>query len=370
MEVVWTHLNNARRASVLRTVVAIWALISCLSHGALGLSHLSRAEMQAVLNLAKSISHLQPKLSESKSVEYALGIYQAARKYSLEPGLLVAITHQETSFREDLPEGAAGEIGICQIRKAWVENKKFRDEFPTASVRDLGNPAKSFQFAAWILADLKESTRKGDPAPWWTYYNARKLRNRFKYYALVDKKLHRIKKLGPFMPAERALATAAAERPAEKPMLAAAALPAELLGPRIEIRKEEPKKVEKAEPVTTKPQAQKLPASDGTKTESARSEVSMTHESVGSVPPSGAPAIAMAEREPAVIEESSEGAQLEGSWIFQAVKALKVKNAKKWKTLSPQAPVERIGEQEKAAPSRVHSPSLLRAAVELGVRVQ
>lgn len=353
MEVDWMHKTVRRGAVALRATGALFALLALVAQPASGLSHLSRAEMQAVLNLAKSISHLQPRLSESKSVEYALGIYQAARKYDLDPGLLVAITHQETSFREDLPEGAAGEIGICQIRKQWLENAKFREAFPKATIRDLKNPIKSFQFAAWILADLKESAKKGDPAPWWTYYNARKLRNRFKYYALVDKKLHRIKKLGPFLPAERAVA-AVEEKPV-KPMLAAATPPVDVLPEKSEKARVEPepmaaKPVEKMDKPTPTPQ-----------------HVAGIHEPAGSVPPPSSPAIALAEREPAVIEELEGAASLEQSWIFQAVKALQKKNAKKWQELAPPPP-ERVG--ERAVPSRVHSPSLLRAAVELGVRVQ
>lgn len=65
--------------------------------------------MQDVVKIARAISVVQPTLDDGKYLEYALGIYRASKKYNVEPSVLISITKQETSFREDLPEGAAGD---------------------------------------------------------------------------------------------------------------------------------------------------------------------------------------------------------------------------------------------------------------------
>ncbi|MCB0405126.1 MAG: transglycosylase SLT domain-containing protein [Bdellovibrionales bacterium] len=168
---------------------------------------LSKRELHDVMTLGRAISDLQPRLGDEKSVQYALGIYKAAKHYRIDPRLLIAIAHQETSFRENLPEGAAGEIGLCQIRKNWLGNKEFVREFGKRSVRDLHNPEKNFLFAAWILRDLKEANSEKETVPWWTYYNARQLKNRVRYYMHVNRKLERISKYGPVRTAERAMAS-------------------------------------------------------------------------------------------------------------------------------------------------------------------
>jgi len=139
-------------------------------------------------NIQNAIKWVKPQLKEVKIERYAKAIQKAALKFSVDPLTLVVIAHQESSFRENLPEGPAGEIGMLQIRKSWIQNPQLRKKFKNAQVSDLKSPEKSFEIAAWILSDLKRS-RKYGKLPFWTFYNARKLSNRLQYYVRVKRHL-------------------------------------------------------------------------------------------------------------------------------------------------------------------------------------
>lgn len=154
---------------------------------------LSQQAMKDVVKIARAINVVQPRLDDGKYLEYALGIYRASMKYNIEPSVLIAITQQETGFREGLPEGAAGEQGICQILKSWLNNPKFKAEFKTATLKDFKKTSKSFMFAAWILLDLKKRITSGS-LPYWSFYNANKFHNRFKYFLYVNKYVAMLKK--------------------------------------------------------------------------------------------------------------------------------------------------------------------------------
>lgn len=155
-------------------------------------ARLTPQQMEDVVKIAKDIQSVRKGLSEAKYSHYALSIYRASKQYQLDPHLLISIASQETSFREDLPEGKAGELGICQIRKMWVKNPAFLREFPNATQQDLLNANKNFMYAAWILSDLRDSV-KNHTIPYWSYYNARKFVNRFKYYVAVNRYLSALK---------------------------------------------------------------------------------------------------------------------------------------------------------------------------------
>ena len=153
----------------------------------------SPAGMGKVLEIAHAIAAVQPRLPEPKYIEYAMGIYRAAKKYGVRPSLLIAITYQETSFREKLPEGRAGELGITQILKRWLNNPKFRAEFKNADHRTMRKPSKSFLYSAWILAELKQTVQP-DALPYWSYYNAVSFEPRLRYYSRVNRHLEKIKR--------------------------------------------------------------------------------------------------------------------------------------------------------------------------------
>lgn len=171
-------------------------LVLCCNLPILALD-LSPDEIGEVIKISKNIELAKPSLPDSKKLEYAVGIYKASREFGVSSNLLIAIAAQETSFREDLPEGRAGEFGIVQIRKNWMRNKHFRKYFKKAKTVDLMDPEKAFRYAAWILKDLKDNSPQG-AIPYWSYYNARKFQPRFRYYLSVNQKLAYLNKGIPF----------------------------------------------------------------------------------------------------------------------------------------------------------------------------
>lgn len=142
----------------------------------------------SVESIERAITWVKPSLESQKVVLYARAISKAAKRYRIDPLTLIAIAHQESSFRENLPVGKAGELGMLQIRRSWVQNPKFRKAFRNVKEQDLKNPVKAFTFAAWILNDLKRS-KLSEKLPYWTLYNARKFENRLKYYLRVKRHL-------------------------------------------------------------------------------------------------------------------------------------------------------------------------------------
>lgn len=159
--------------------------------------NLSSDEMDEVIKISKNIALAKPSLSDSKKLEYAVGIFKASKQFGILPNLLIAIAAQETSFREDLPEGKAGEFGIVQIRKIWVQNPKLKKFFRNIRIKDLKNPEKAFSYAAWILHDLKKNAPKSS-IPFWSFYNARGFEPRFKYFLSVNQKLSFLNRGIPF----------------------------------------------------------------------------------------------------------------------------------------------------------------------------
>lgn len=188
--------------SRLISLVLLWTVV-----GTGSVRDLSSAQMLEVVRLARLIAFSQPNLHSSKYFEYAYGILMASHTYQIDPVLMVAITLQETSFRENLPEGRAGEIGICQIRKNWLRNTLFIKEFGRIKVKDLRNPTKSFLFAAWILKDIKVIERPSRTLPFWSFYNSRTFENRLKYFLSVNRTLVRLRRIEPEL-GDRSLAHA------------------------------------------------------------------------------------------------------------------------------------------------------------------
>jgi len=175
---------------ILRSIGLLLLLSSTAHADVLGLTH---QEMRDVVKIARAISVVQPRLEDAKYITYGLGIYRASLRYNVEPSVLIAITQQETGFRENLPEGRAGELGICQVLKSWLKNPRFRKEFKNATEKDFMTAAKSFMFSAWILSDLKARTTKGS-LPYWSFYNANQFHNRFKYFLAVNRYVAALKK--------------------------------------------------------------------------------------------------------------------------------------------------------------------------------
>lgn len=171
--------------------------------GELDLTQQTMAEVRVV---SKAIKAVQPYLGDKKLTEYGLSIYRASQKYDIDASVLIAIAQQETAFRENLPEGRAGEHGITQIRKMWLKQAAFKKEFKNPTVADLRRPAKSFMMAAWILRDLKERLSAGRTLPFWSYYNANKFENRFKYFVAVNRNLATLHRFQQTLDAKKQLA--------------------------------------------------------------------------------------------------------------------------------------------------------------------
>lgn len=178
-----------------RIVLSLFSLL-LIPSTALSLD-LSPDEMGEIIKISKSVALAKPSLPDSKKLEYAVGVFKASKQFKIAPNLLIAIAAQETSFREDLPEGKAGEFGIVQIRKNWMLNAKLRKQFKTAKTKDLLNPEKAFLYAAWILKDLRDTAPKSS-IPFWSFYNARGFQPRFRYFLSVNQKLAYLNKGVPF----------------------------------------------------------------------------------------------------------------------------------------------------------------------------
>lgn len=174
-----------------RIVIVAIVFILSLSAGTADARPKRMISSEVSSEVARAIWWVKPRLSQQRVERYAKAITFASQKYSIDPLTLVAIAYQESSFREDLPTGKAGEIGLLQIRKIWLKNKKFRKVFKNATVADLKNPDRAFVFAAWILHELKKSRFK-EKLPYWTYYNSKKFRHRFTYYMRVKRHLSSI----------------------------------------------------------------------------------------------------------------------------------------------------------------------------------
>ncbi len=142
----------------------------------------------SVEQIERAILWVKPSMENKRISLYAKAISKASKQFRIDPVTLIAIAHQESSFRENLPMGKAGELGMLQIRRNWIKNPKFLKAFKKVREQDLKNPEKAFSYAAWILRDLRKSNRSGK-LPFWTYYNARKFENRLRYYLRVKRHL-------------------------------------------------------------------------------------------------------------------------------------------------------------------------------------
>ncbi len=193
-----------------RIFIAIFTISTIGTVALADMTGLSRLEVYRVSELSQAISTLQPRLVAAKKWELAEGIYRAATHYKIDPILLMSLTYQESSFRENLPEGAHGELGICQIRKSWLANEMFRKEFPKATRTDLLKPAKNLMYGAWILSKLKvQALRSGWDLPYWSFYNAAQFAPRFRYYLAVNRHLVKLSNRGRI---GRAIAIAGSKR--------------------------------------------------------------------------------------------------------------------------------------------------------------
>jgi len=171
----------------------------------------------SIARISRKIKLLNPDFLDLRVKKYATAIERASRQYRIPESLLISIAQQESHYNEFLPEGAAGELGLCQIRKMWVHNSLFKREFPKATEADLFVPGRAFLFAAWILKGLQPiQDDRLTSIPYWARYNSELYENRYRYYVSVN---HYLLKLSKFeaegdaaqcgMPQTKAIASAA-----------------------------------------------------------------------------------------------------------------------------------------------------------------
>lgn len=180
----------------LQTITALWLSGIFMTTSAVAAPKTLAANSPEVLAVKKAIRAVQPMMAPIRVDTYSQTIAQAAANYGIDPYILVAITDQESAFRENLPEGKMGEIGVNQIRKGWLKNQYFRAEFKRVNIKDLNNSAKSFFYAAWIIADLKKHD-KPSTLPYWSRYNSPKFEHRQRYFQFVNRKLMKIRDIDP-----------------------------------------------------------------------------------------------------------------------------------------------------------------------------
>lgn len=179
-----------------RTINAVLVGAVALSTAALAENRTSADPMSEVVRIARGIRAVHPRLKKEQYASYAIGIHRASKRFGIHPSILIAITQQESGFRSNLPEGPAGEIGVCQILKRWLKHPELKATFGALKPKDLYRPATSFQIAAWILRDLKENNPVG-ALPYWSYYNARNFQSRYRYFLRVSGKLVAIRDRAP-----------------------------------------------------------------------------------------------------------------------------------------------------------------------------
>lgn len=135
--------------------------------------------------LAEAASALKPSLSKEKALAIALGARQAAKRYGVDPFVLLSIAFQESTFRTNLPKGPAGELGMCQVLFSWSTNRAFRKEFGRRTEADFNVPSNSFLYAAWILDTVRTERGINGALPSWTYYNGYSLKARRIYFGRI-----------------------------------------------------------------------------------------------------------------------------------------------------------------------------------------
>ncbi len=349
----------------LRKLSPILLLVGIVAHAQI-LNDLTPKSLHDVLKVARAIYVVQPYLPENKYLEYGLDIFRAAKRYHVEPSVLISITQQESGFREMLPEGAAGERGICQILKSWLTNSRFRREFPSATLKDFDRPNRSFLFAAWILGQLKKDT-VGQTLPYWSFYNSNHFPSRRRYFSLVNRYVSQIKKYRTYIlsnqqPDEGFSPVAVEDAP--KPQVVAVATTAtgywKAAKPEFESDSNANDEVE-SENTETRPAVASAPQPQEVRPAYAQPQSRLVASVSRAVPAVAVQPVAQAVPQVSVQSlgptPSEPVAVPTGNWITDAFKRLHQETVAKQVEANPRS-------QEPAA---ISSPSIVRAAAELDI---
>ncbi|MDX1953267.1 MAG: lytic transglycosylase domain-containing protein [Verrucomicrobiota bacterium] len=107
--------------------------------------------------------HRQEQMREHR---FDQAILQTAQRYNIDPALIKAVIWQESRFRPEA-RGAAGEIGLMQVRdlaaEEWAEAEGLENFFH----EQIMDPVKNIQAGSWYLAKvMKRYTDTDNPIPY------------------------------------------------------------------------------------------------------------------------------------------------------------------------------------------------------------
>lgn len=104
-----------------------------------------------VIDATANIIVAESKVPESIARKYAVWIYEAAYKYSVDPILILAVMSTESKFNYKAIS-PTGPIGLMQVAATWHKDK-------INSPSDLFDPKKNIFVGAQIISEYASSTR-------------------------------------------------------------------------------------------------------------------------------------------------------------------------------------------------------------------
>ena len=140
--------------------------------------------------IAKMIEVVQPNIKAKKRSEIALALYQASKKYSVDPKIMVAIIATESNFN-NAAVSVSGDISLAQINtKVWdVEfNRLGLGKIDKKLLKK--DEAYALNKMAKILSILK--SRHAKDAKWYAVYHSKTKKFKNAYDVKVQKQLRTI----------------------------------------------------------------------------------------------------------------------------------------------------------------------------------
>ena len=141
--------------------------------------------------IAEMIKVVQPKMNEKKRKQVSLALYQAAKKYSVDPKIMVAIISTESDFN-NAAVSVSGDLSLAQINtKVW------NAEFTRLGLAQINtkllkkDEAYALNKMGKILSILKTRHAKKD-SKWYAIYHSRTKKFKNAYDGKVQNKLRMI----------------------------------------------------------------------------------------------------------------------------------------------------------------------------------
>lgn len=101
-----------------------------------------------------------------KGHRYDRTILHAARRYNVDPALVKAVMWKESRFKA-AARGAAGEIGLMQLRNLAAQEWAEAEEIPSFSHEHVSDPYTNALAGTWYLSKmLKRYKDKDNPLPY------------------------------------------------------------------------------------------------------------------------------------------------------------------------------------------------------------